>query len=335
MAQLAQLSAPNIYSESGRGNLAVAQVLQTSLFFNALNRYSGFQFGETTNRWRPFSESLSTQARALGGSLTASDYTPENEITDTLFNVGGALDYDVSYEADAKAGSTSFNFENDLTRKLIAWIKGYEALAVSTGTGAESPKNIKSLRAIIGGTNPASLANIPGYSETRVLNAATFSKDSTPKSFNLLSANNKAEDVYRMLMTALGQVENPRFMAIEQSAWAAIASMGFGKQVIDSRQDNIGNMFNYFMGVEVVPLTSTSLPKTEADDTGTPVNETSSIYILSPGENNFSLITNSGLAWWDYNAQQNKESGREKWEIRANWRIENPKSVLRIRNIKS
>jgi hypothetical protein len=88
------------------------------------------------------------------------------------------------------------------------------------------------------------------------------------------------------------------------------------------------------MGVEVISVSSNSITLTEPDDTATPLETTSSIYVLSPGENNFSLITNSGLQWHDYDSQENKESGREKWEIRANWRIENPKSVLRVRNIK-
>ncbi len=45
-------------------------------------------------------------------------------------------------------------------------------------------------------------------------------------------------------------------------------------------------------------------------------------------------MTNSGLYYQEWDHLETKESSQEMFELRMAWKVEDPESVLRIRNIK-
>lgn len=327
MANLKSLST-NIISPSGRGSNAIAEIIGTSKLMFALEQLSAFQLDSFTNKFRPYTDALTIQNRDVNGALTNDTYSPADEVSTSMAIVGGKLSYDNVYQRDVANKVGGFNFEQDLKMKFKAWVKGLEA-EVLAGSGAGTPKHVKGIATILDGTN------IPGYSENRVINAKDYAKIANAKSFAMGSGNGyeSAEALIQMLIAAKGSVENPNICVMHATMWATIQAIAFAKSIIGYSESNFGVMYETLFNIPVVTVAS-GLTLTEPDDTATtPLTNTGSIFFMSLGENNLSLPT-QGFSWYDFDALENKEAGVEKWELPLNWRITNPKSITRVRNIK-
>jgi len=329
MATLASLS--KIQSPSGRGMDALAVMLSDPMFAFFEQNGGIWQQGATTNRWTPYTDAITLGARALNGAITADTYSPGTEQSDTLAIHTGGHAADISYIRDSEKGIATFDFARDEKMKFKKWVAEYKAkLFDSDG----SSNTIKGLKKILDGTG-----NIPGYSTKRLMNAvnptSVENATATAKSLDIITDATKDEALYEVMLQAGTYVENATVQVMNQTLWAKVSVILYRKGIqINSFVNDFGVRYEQFNGLTVMVVPDTVITCTEPDDTSTPVNKTTSIYILSPGEDRLSLITNSGLEWIDFDHQENTEKNLEKWEIRANWRIADPKSILRVRNIK-
>lgn len=320
---------------SQRGADAVGILLTNSPLLNFLDAYSGFELDATDFDWRPVIESASLASRAVGGAWSATDVTPASKQTASLKIQGSRVDVDVSHLADAAIGTRDIPvwFDKMLKKELINFAKSYE-IQLMLGTGISTA--FKGLATILDGSTA-----LPGYTGVyRVTNAANYSVDTTPKSLDIsLGATNYAKNIKGLLeclYQSFADMDQGPGMGILLNAamYARMQTIARNEHILGEDRTLFGVPVSTFNGIPMIPLTAGAILSTEEDDTATPLEVTTSIYIMSPGEMRSSLVTNSGLEYWEYPFMQAKESGSEKWEVRAAWKIEEPKSVLRIRNIK-
>lgn len=331
MANLLSISRLN---NSARGADAVGIMLSKSPLMNFLDQRSGFEVDAHDFDWRPANAASSLQTRARGGAYTATDVTLESKQSGSLYLHGDRLDIDVTDLADQANGLRNIpkDFEKRLKKELINFAKAYE-IKLFNGTGSGSPAQIKGLKTILSGTD-----DLPGYSGvTRVVNAADYSVDTTPKSLDLsLGGSNFAknrEAFMEALDYCLSLMSGDAGILCNQALFSRISSIARAQKVL-GQSDEFGVSVPTYNGVPLIKTVPNAILSTEPDDADTPVEETTSLYLLSPAELDLSLVTNSGLEYWEYNFQEAKESGQEKWEIRAAWKVETPEHVLRLRNIK-
>jgi hypothetical protein len=332
MANLKSVSRTNGFA---RGNDAIGILLTNSPLLNFLDSMSGFELDATSFDWRPVVAAASLASRAVGGSWSATDVTPASKQTGALTIQGSRVDVDVSHLADRDIGARDIPvwFAKMLKKELINFAKSYE-IQMMLGTGSGTA--FKGLKTILDGTTA-----LPGYTGiTRVTNAATYSSDSTPKSLDItLGATNYDKNIKGLLeclYQAFADMDRGAGMGIAMNAamYARLQTIARNEHILGEDRTLFGVPVSTFNGIPMVPLTTGAILSTEPDDTTTPLTVCTSLYLISPGEMRTSIVTNSGLEYWEYDFMQAKESGSEKWEIRGAWKIEEPNSVLRIRNIK-
>lgn len=315
-----------INSPSGRGKDALGIILQNSAFLRALEKYSGWELDATSYLFAPVTATSTAPARALGSAFSDGTRTFPSNQSGTLAVHGDSVTTDISYLQDAARGlrdkDTTLN--KDIQRRLIAFSKAYEAL-LFTGSGADS--NIKGLRTILDGTT-----TIPGFTSTYRYKSATDVAGSADSLDLSTSANQKK--FLELLKTQKLDVENATMVAMNSSLWARVETAAFDLRLARETTDQFGQDVVKFAGMELVIVGDTAITLTEDDTASTPVAETTSCYIMAPAEMNLSLVTNSGLYWMDWDHQDNTQKGRETWEIRSQWKIENAKAIKRIAHIK-
>ena len=313
-------------SPSGRGRAALGYFVQESPFVRWLDANSGFELDATQYDYLPANGSSTVQTRGIGDSYTENALNVGNRISGQLYLHGDAVVVDITHLADKNLGLRDVDawFEKELKRRFRSFARGYEGLLFN-GSGSGTPPQIKGLKTILDGTNP-----IPGFTETRVMNA----KDWDTGDHLDATTDGGKKKLYELLMYALGEVDTPRGIICNRKTYARLPMIAREYHIWGIDQDAFGQPVQTFAGVPIVPVLDTTITTTEPNDAATPQNVTTSIYILSPGEMRFSLLTNSGLYWKDFDHTDDAEQGKEVWEIRAAWKIEAPEAVLRIRNIK-
>lgn len=325
MATLAQLSAPNILSPSGRGNGVLASLLEDNPFLNFLERNSAWELDATNFLWTPTTATSTAPARAINSSFTASDREFPDPIPGVQKIHGDAVTTDITHLRDANAGLGNRNvqLEKDLARRTKRFGLAFTGLLFN-GTG--SSNTIKGLKNILNGTD-----NLPGYSVTRVKNAKDVA--ASGDSLNLADAAGQKRWL-ELLRTQLSDVNNPTGIIMNRSLWARTESAAFERGMISTTVNEFGVPITRFSNIEIVVVEDGTIALNEPDDNASPVTNTTSCYIMSPGEMRLSLVSNSGLAYMDWDHIDNAEKGKETWEIGSAWKIETPESILRIRNIK-
>ncbi len=320
------------FNGSARGAAALADILTYSPLMNALDVFSGYEDGDTSFRWRPTVAGSSAAARAIGSAYSPTAITPETEQTDSLANHGAGVKIDVSHLADVRrsGGNLSQWLAGQLKKELKNFAIAYE-LQLVQGTGQANA--IEGLQTILDGTD------LPGYPGiTRVTNAATASVDNTPKSLDLtLGATNltkNTDGLLELLYNAFADTDQTRFLYMNSGMFARMQTIARTEHILGENRDLFGIPVPTFNGVPMITCSTGAITSTEDDDTATPLAATTSIYLMSPGEMRLSLVTNSGLEYWEYPFLEAAEAGEEKWEIRAQWKIEEPTAITRIRNIK-
>jgi len=317
-----------INSPSGRGRDALGIILEESPFLRFLDQCSAWELDATVFNFRPgTSIAMNTQVRALGGSYTAQDLNLPELVADSQKFHGGEVDIDVSYLADKNRNLRDFSawFIKDLRVRIKQFAIAYESLLFN-GTGLTHI--IKGLKEIINGDD------LPGFDGvTNLLNAQAVTGGST-KSCDLSVTTNYAKWI-EWLYLALSKVKNPAGLIMNPTLFARMSTIAKRENMLGQSIDDFGNPIPNFNGIPMIQVLDTSILNNEPDDTPTtPLPSTTSLYIMSPKEQGLSLVSNSGLEWWDYDHLENKKSGKETFEIRGAWKIEDMYTIERIRNIK-
>ncbi len=329
MATLASTS--RINSPSGRGRQALGLLLQESPLLQFLEAQSGWELLGTAFNWQPEDTSEKTiAARAIGGGVqnTAQDVSPTSFVAGALSAYNANFDIDVSYLADAAqklVNMDSFMLK-ELRRRVRALATTLES-ELMRGTGLNN--TMKGLKTILDG-----VTSLPGYPGIYRVSDAQEITGGTTKSCDLTARTNDAAFI-EWFGLQLAKVKNPAGIICSPLMAARLDTIGRTQYLSGETRDLFGKPIKTFAGIPIIPLLASSILNNEPDNTPTtPLEVTTSIYILAPGEQSLSVATNSGLEYTDFDIQSDKQSNREKVEVRAAWKIETPESILRIRNFK-
>lgn len=325
MATLAQLS--NINSPSGRGNEALALLLSRSPLLKFFEANSAWEEDSTNFHYQVATSGSSVKTRTIGANFSRSTVAPSDPLNNVLAVCGDAVQIDVSHLADEKRGlgTTAKFLEKELTRRIIGYANAFERIIMK---GDPDDDEMKGFINILDG-----VTDVPGFTGSkRVIDAADYGAGN---SFNLKNlTDTQVAKFLEMLQFAISEVENPTGIVCNRSLAFRINTIARRKNVSGVVAGAFGEQYNTFNNLPIIVANDTAITNDEPDDTGTPVEETTSLYIMSPAEMNLSIVTNSGLEWIDYDAQEAAEKNLEKWEIRSQIKIENDKSIIRVRNLK-
>lgn len=324
---MAQLTPISNLRGSSRGAVALGKLLMVSPFLRFLDSASGWEEDATNYQYKVKEGTLTVQARDLGGSYTSATLTPVGNQTGVLYMHGFQIDIDQSHIADDARGLRDLGgwIDSEFPEEVDSFARLYEALLFN-GSGAGTPSQIKGLKTILDG-----VTNVPGFGITMVINAkdAATSGDSLDLTD---SANYDAFEEY--LSKWVVQVENVTGLVMNPTLRAKMTTIAKRRGNYGTTLDQFGKSVPTFDEIPMYTVLDTSILNTEPNDNVVPVNDTTSLYIMSPGEKNFSIVTNSGLDFEDYEILPDKQSGRLKGEIRASIKIQKRNKVRRVRNIK-
>lgn len=325
---MANLAAVSQLGDSERGPAALARLIEISPLIRFLDQHGAFELDATDFDWRPEDGTTTVKTRALGGAYTASTQTPSAKQTGELAIHGDQLDIDISHIADADRGIRDLGtwIDKRLGSLYKSWAKGFEAKLIY-GDHTATPAEIKGLHNIFDGST-----NLPGFSITGVVDAAS-ALSGTPDSFDLSNSANY-DAFLELVQNTLAQVEDPRGIACNKELYARMSTIAREKHIRGEARDQFGRPVVTFDGVPLIKVLDGTITNTEDDNAATPVAETTSLDILSPGEQRLSIVTNSGLYFNEKLHLESKESGEITWEVRAQWKVEEKNAMRRIRNIK-
>lgn len=323
MARLAQLS----QLDTERGRAALALLLETSPLMRFFEQNNAFEEGATDFLWRPVDPSATVQSRALGGEYTPDDATPASRIADSLKFQGDGFDVDESHKADARRGLDNIDrwIDAEFNRRIRDWAEKYE-IHMMNADGTSNANN--GFADILDG-----VTDLPGYTgETGVINAASWLA-AAPDSFDLGNEDNWGtfiEQLTKLIQTVRG-VDG---ILMSPDLYARMSTIAQVKHILGESRDLFGVTVDTFKRQPMIALVDGAITLTEPDDGGPAVNETTSLYIVGAGEQETSIVTNSGFEFDDEYDLELKESERVKWEMRTRIKIEGKKSIRRVRNIK-
>ncbi len=329
MGKFAALSRIEVDSEIGRN--AVAMMLQHSPLIRFLDENNAFELDAMDFDWYPADNAANIQARARGGAFTIQDVAPGSKETGLLYIMGDGVHIDEGDIADMdnKLRDIDTHLQKKLERRLRDFARDLDGYLFN-GTGAGSPAQMKGLTAYFDGST-----DIPGWptGNKGVVNATDYLGDGDGVSFDLTTANNY--DVFLEAMMAwLAIVGDPKGILMNRSLRARLTTIARKAHILGESRDSFGRPQQTFDGIPMVDMLDASVPIVEEDDTaGTPLLNTTSLWIASPGEMRGSLVTNSGLAFKDYDPDDKQSKGHT-FETRLAWKFEEIDSFLRVRNIK-
>lgn len=324
LGQISQIDSP-----SGRGPEALALMLSKSPFLAYMDQQSAFEQDATDFNFRPATQNGSIQTRAIGSDMTRRNKTPNDKVYFTQAIVGDAVQLDDTYKRDAKIGKNDIDkwLGKELVRSVSAYALALEAMLINGDPASNQPKG---LQRILNGTT-----DLPGYASTAAQVCIDAANYGSGNYFDLQSLTPSQIKKFNELITlALTEVENPTGILCSRTMAARMTTIANELKIGGSTVDQFGTPVRTYNNIPLIILPNTTITTAEPDNAGSPVNQTTSLYITSPGEMNLSVVSNSGLAWVDYDSQQAKERNLEKWEMGLQWKIENPNAIRRIRNIK-
>lgn len=326
MATLASLSNLN---GSDRGAAALATFLERSFVLRFFEQQSAFEQDATAFDYLPVDGTANVQTRAVGGSFTASAKTPPARQNGTLAIYGDAIEIDRTHLADAANGLRDIDtwLTGESRQRVIATASYMDAAVMKDpGTGT----TMKGLNVILNGTN-----DIPGFTGVKgVINAKTVMGGTNSFDFTSTAAATQAtQDAFIEGMNkCLVEVPDAAAILLNRTFYGRVNSVARRAHILGESRDLFGRPIPTFNGVPLIAVPDTAILNTEGDDAaGT---NTTSLYIVRPGEGTFSLVTNEGLYYKEFEQQEGKVSSKENYEIRLAWKINDKEAVRRVRNFK-
>lgn len=340
MARLAGLS-NDIYGEQGR-NL-IATMLGKSTFLAAIEASDAFQLEPTEFKFRTYMDSANLRTMAEGGAY---DHNKTLDPTVTETNDKLAFYYDsfkvsTTRNIDAKKGldnrdvwlsKTRTEIHNSFTKQIT------KAILTDDGTNNTMKglfKRLDGTNRLKGFENTTKFPETDTWDYTRVVNAKEWAKNpTTATSLDVTIGGADYSGFFEMINNAIFLGDGLKYICVSEAFLPRFLTIARELKLTDYSY-LFNQRVNTVAGLTVIPLRNDILTKTEPDDTKTtPKNETTSLYFLSPEENRLSLATNSGVFYYEFDHRENEQKDLEVMGINMNWKIEDPRSILRVRNIK-
>lgn len=322
MRELSRLEGPRSQSIFG-------WMLQYAPFLRALESRGAFELDATDFDFYPIEGDTSVQTRGVGGNYTSAAETPPSRQSEELGFHGDALDIDRSHVVDDQRGLRPIgSWVNPRLRHMVrSWARGMDGL-VFTGSGGTAPREMLGLSNILDGSSTP-----PGFSIDMVIDATDFLSTS-PDSLDL--GNDTHVEAFRRGMEQIVPEFNDPLIAANRQLGAVMGTIARQSQSYERIEGAFGGMIEQTYGGELVRVGSNAIANDEPDNAGTPVNETTSLYIADPAPGMYSVVTNSGLEVEDELDEilEDKRSGKIEWEVRCENTIQDKYAIRRIRNIK-
>lgn len=325
MATLAALSNLN---GSTRGQAALGILLERSFILRFLEQQSAFEEAGTQFETQPIAGEGTLQTRPIGGAFTPTLKLPGARIAGQLAIYGDKIQIDRTHLDDAARGLSSMDVwleaearmrVRDLASKLDS------ALMDDPGTGT----TMRGLARILDGTP------LPGFGGvTGVLDARAFGGAGTSFDLTAGAATAQHDAFIEGLQQALVRVPDAAALVVSRRLGARLSTLARRAHMNGEARDLFGRPVQTFDGVPIYVVSDTAITATEPSNSSAPTNDTTSIYVLAPGEGKLSIATNSGLYYREWDHLETKETNQEMFEMRMAWKIEDAESALRIRNIK-
>lgn len=325
MATLASLSTLN---GSARGQAALGILLERALMLRFMEQNSAFELDGTNFDSYPVTGVGSLQTRPIGGAFTPTLKLPGERLPGQLAIYGDKIQIDITHRADAARGLRDLDVW--LEREASARVRDIaakldKAILDDPGTGT----TMKGLGRILDGTA------LPGFGgPTGVKDARDFGGSGDSFDLTAAAATGQHDAFIEGLQQALFMVPDVKGIVVNRRMGARISTLARRAHMNGEARDLFGRPITTFNGVPIYTVSDTSVTATEPSNGGTPALNTTSVYLMSPGERKLSLVTNSGLYYQEWDHLETKESSQEMFELRMAWKVEDPESVLRIRNIK-
>jgi hypothetical protein len=262
--------------------------------------------------------------RAINGSYERQSDAPTTKLALVQGINGDAVHADIAFLADyandaaaaaahaARVGERFGGFAENLDVKLM----------LNPG----SP-GIKGLRPVLS-------ANLLGFSQSALVSAT----DATSSSVMSLDITNPADfkkfAAFVQKQKRLVTDANTIFMNASLLAYMVVEGKALG--LVGAAIDPItGQMVDTIAGLPVYSLSDEAIPLDESDLTPTtPLNVTTSMYILSLGETRVCMKSNCSLYYHETGHIGAAEKYEDVWEVRGAWDVRHPKYARRIAHIK-
>ncbi len=326
MATIGSLSS---LGDGERGRAVLAKMLQISPFLRYLDKVSGWQEKSTDFIYRVVQGSLSLQRRALDATVTTTgkvlgETTPETGVQAAVYF---QIDIDQTRLADDAKQLVPLGpwIDTQLEEDVEVFTKALES-EIFNGSGAGTPRQMSGFKTLLNGTS-----DVSGFTgNTMVIDAATWA---TGNHLDLTSSSND-EAFKEKLRTEIRKLDQCTGIMMHPFMYARMATILERQNSLQTTVDQFGMSVERFAGVELIPLLDDTITLTEPNNATTPLTVTTSLYLMSAGENRVSIVTNSGLEFEDYEGLQDRKAGRLRGEIRAEPVIMKPRVIRRVRNIK-
>lgn len=265
-----------------------------------------------------------TQERAVGGSYTLGDpeYTP---IATALKIFGDGFKLDPSIVADIESGRQTFDewFKGQLDDRALDFAEDAE---IKLWTGAGTSNAIKGLKTILNGTD-----DIPGMTGvTGVLEAHDLVGVA-----NVLDLTDSAnwDKFLEMIEKVSGNVRGGKKKIYGNKEFGAkVSTIARTKHAYQLGIDAFGKPVPMINGIEIHVLADGAIANTEPDDASTPVNDTTSFYLMSDDTSRIAVGTNSGIEFSAINPNDANQS-QCTYEFRGVWVPKRKDGIIRVRKI--
>ena len=332
MANLKELST-NINGEAGRQ--ALLSLLETSALLRMFESTGGWELDATDFQYWTIGGNANLRTLAEGGTYdTISTLAIDGKQNNSLKFYYDGFKVNQSRKFDAAKSLRDIDLWLQKKRKAIhrAFAKGVEkAIFVDDGTSNTMKgfaKNLDGTRLL----GYESTDNFTDQEAKRVLDAAAFAKSSTAKKMDLTS-DTDYDGFMELFYTAVSLMDNAKMMVIPDFAKPKITTIARKAGLLGTTK-NYEKVLETIGDIPLITVPNNVITRLEADNTATPVNDTTSFYFLSPEEQRCSLVTNSGLWYNEYDHRENEQKDLEMFGINMQLKIEDNKSVLRVRNLK-
>ena len=335
MATLKTLST-ELYGEASAQ--AVQTLLEKSPVFRFFETVGGWELGGTDFDWRPAAAAATVAAVAEGGSFnTPTALSVDSKVTDAQSFYYAGFKISQSRILDAKKKLSEMDLW--LNKKRQTFHRSFAAgMEKEIFLGAGTSNAMKGFKTILDGSTP-----LPGYTDTsiytesmdrlRVLNAQGYAADATDPSLDLSSSTNH-DGFIEMLYDAIALMDDPKGIVIPNYLRPRFTTILRKTNLLTTSQ-NYERVVDYFAGIPLVYVPDAVIAHTEPDDTaGTALTNTTSIYLLSPEEQRCSLVSNVGMWYYTYDHVENEYKDTERMGMNLRLKVEDNRSVLRVRNIK-
>ncbi len=316
--------------ETERARTLLERLLAWSAFFAFIERNSGYELAATDFDLYPVIGDTDVQTRGVGEGYTRESMLPPDRVAESLGFHGDSVVVDRSHYEDDRRGLRPIGswLPKNLRGAFREWVKGMESL-VFNGQGTDDPREMLGLSQILDGSS-----DVPGFSVTMVIDAADFVDASVD---HLDMSDETHREAFRKALEQILPNYNEPGVVCNRQLGSAISGIAQEATSYQTEQTDLWGMVERVFGYELVRLFDGVIPNDEPNNASTPQNVTTSAYVLSPAEGQYSIATNSGL-WVKDEVEDLTEddiaSGKVEWEMRCENAIQDKYAAVRIRNIR-